>query len=204
MWANILTAPAGEFVGSWVFSLAMGREEIFGSGGVQLSSAGPVGYKRHFWVPKRGRLSPPFPPQPPPLTSASAAASWSTRSRPKTSATACRGTRAAASPGTTAGASGPTAAGPSSSCGSLGPRARRYPLGSSVPPGPCPGGARTAPCRRPPPSHRFPAGTSLLSLQDQAFRSRFAESMCIWAFNYSNIHKYNNLIIIIRLGAGLG
>lgn len=154
----------------------------------------------------RGRLSPRFPPQLPPLTSASAAASWSTRSQLKTSATACRGTRAAASPGTMAGASGPTVAGPSSSCGSRAPRARRYPPGSSAPPQPlpqgCPGECGSS-C--PPPSHRFPAGASPLSLQDQAFKSHFAESpRDYWAFNYSNIYKHNNLITIIRLGAVLG
>lgn len=84
--------------------------------------------------------------------------------------------------------------------------------GSQVPPGllrtprtlpqGCPGG-RGSSC--PPPSHRFPAAASPLSPQDQAFRSRFAESSHdYWVFNYSNIQKYNNLIIITRLGAVLG
>lgn len=134
--------------GPMVFLPGNGREGgsrgILAVGG-QLSLAGPMGETTRFRVARcgveehHGHLSPRFSPQPPPLTSASAAASWSTRSQPKTSATACRGTRAAASPGTMAGASELTVAGLSSSCGSRAPRAHRYLPDSSTPPDPAPG-----------------------------------------------------------------
>lgn len=143
-----------------------------------------------------GHVSPPFPPQLPLLTSASAAASWSTRSRLKTSTTACRGTRAAASPGTTAAASGPMVAAPSSSCGSRALRARRYLPDSPRPPGDARG--NVAPHVPPHPTY---------SPQECLFflcRTRPSDPILLQALVITGhliiVIYINIIIIIIRLG----
>lgn len=77
----------------------------------------------------------------------------------------------------------------------------QVPAGPLHTPGPCPGAAPAKAALCVPPPHQFPAGASLLPLQGQAYRSRFAESSGdYWAVNYSNVCKYNNLMVIIRLG----